>query len=84
MQADIERLLARLYTDPQLRERFLDDAAGVAQEAGLSPSEAEAVAQMSAQDLGIAARSYQSKRASNAPGHATRGLGHWLRRLVRR
>jgi hypothetical protein len=75
MQADVERFLARLLTDPRLRERFLADKAQVAREAGLSPEEAQAVAQMQSQDLRAAARSYQHKRDANAPRRRRRWLG---------
>jgi uncharacterized membrane protein YhaH (DUF805 family) len=67
MQADVERLLARLFTDHRFRERFLADPAAVAREAGLSPVGAEEVARMPAQDLHTAARSYQHKRDANGP-----------------
>jgi hypothetical protein len=39
--AEVQRLLARLYTDAPLRARFADDPVGVAAEFGLSPEEAE-------------------------------------------
>jgi hypothetical protein len=79
MQADVERLLARLLTDRALRERFLADPADVAREEGLSPEEAEAVALMPAQDLCTAARSYQHKREANARQRGARRLRDWLR-----
>jgi len=66
MQADVERLLARLFTDHRFRERFLADPAAVAREAGLSPEEVEAVARIPSQDLHTAARSYQHKREASA------------------
>jgi hypothetical protein len=78
MQADIERFLARLLTDPGLRERFLADRAGVAKEAGLSPEEAQAVARMPSQDLRTAARSYQHKRDANAPRRGRSWLAGWF------
>jgi hypothetical protein len=79
MQADVERFLARLLTDPGLRERFLADRAGVAKDAGLSPEEADAMARMPSQDLRIAARSYQHKRNSKASRPARNWLVDWLR-----
>ena len=46
MQADVERLLARLFTDPDLRERFIADPKSVASQAGLSEQESETIARM--------------------------------------
>jgi pantoate kinase len=80
MQADVERFLARLLTDPALRERFLADRAGVAKQAGLSPEETEAMARMPSQDLRTAARSYQHKRDASVQ----RGGRNWLAGLFRR
>lgn len=78
MQADVERLLARLLTDRAFRERFLAHPADVARGEGLSPEEAEAVARMPAQDLRTAARSYQHKRDASARGRGRRRLIDWL------
>jgi hypothetical protein len=64
MQADVERLLARLLTDRAFRERFLADRINVAQQEGLSSEVAQAMAAMPVQDLRTAARSYHHKRAS--------------------
>ena len=64
MQADIERLMARLLTDRALRERFVADSAALAHESGLSPEEAEAIAKVPVADLLTAARSYDFKRAA--------------------
>jgi anti-sigma-K factor RskA len=63
MQADIENLMARLLTDRALRERFRDDPAAVANEAGLSAPETEAMCRISVQDLFTAARTYEHKRS---------------------
>jgi pantoate kinase len=78
MQADVERFLARLLTDPGLRERFLADRARVAREAGLSLEEAQAVARMPSQDLRTAARSYEHKRDANAPRRGRNWLIRWF------
>ena len=79
MQADVERFLARLLTDPGLRERFLADRSGVAKDAGLSPEEAEGVARMPSQNLRAAARSYQHKQASKVPRPGLNWLVAWFR-----
>jgi hypothetical protein len=79
MQADVERFLARLLTDPGLRERFLADRAGVANEAGLSPEEAQAMARMPSQDLRTAARSYEHKRDAKVPRRWRNWLINWFR-----
>ncbi len=62
MQADVERLLAQLFVDGALRERFLLNPVRVALEFGLSPEECEAVAKMPSQDLQAASGSYERKR----------------------
>ena len=78
MQADVERLLARLLTDRGLRERFIADPARVAIDAGLSPEEADDVGRLPVPDLHTAARSYEHKR--NARQKAVRGnlLTRWF------
>jgi hypothetical protein len=72
MQADVERLLARLLTDRQLRERFLADPVYIAMAEGLTAEEAEMIARMPAQDLRAAGRSYEHKReAKREAAHVT-------------
>ena len=77
MQADVERLMARLMTDRALRERFVADPAAVARESGLSPPETEAIAKIPMADLHTAARSYDFKRA--AERRRTHPLLAWWR-----
>jgi hypothetical protein len=62
MQARVERFLARLMTERELRDRFVADAVEVAKQEGLTPAEAEAAAKISIQDLLTAARSFEYKR----------------------
>jgi hypothetical protein len=83
MQADVERFLARLLTDPGFRDRFLADRAGVAEESGLSSEEAHAVAMMPGQDLRTAARSYQHKRNAKLPRRRRNWLIDWFRAKLR-
>lgn len=78
MQADVERLLARLLTDQAFRERFLADPAEVARGEGLSAEEAEAVARMPVQDVRTAARSYQHKRDANGRKRRPNWLVGWF------
>jgi hypothetical protein len=79
MQADVERLLARLLTDRGFRERFLAQPADVARQEGLSPEEAKAVAELPSQDLRTAARSYEHKRGSIAGRGVRKWLADWFR-----
>jgi hypothetical protein len=80
VQAELERFLARLLTDSELRERFFADPAGVAKQEGLSQAEASAMAAVPAQDLRIAARSYEHKRKSAPPRRSRlRSLVNWFR-----
>jgi hypothetical protein len=79
MQADVERLLARLLTDRAFLERFLADPIDMARQEGLSPGEAQAVAAMPMQDLRTAARSYQHKRDSKVRCGGRNWLISWLR-----
>jgi putative modified peptide len=79
MQADVERLLARLLTDRAFRQRFLAEPARIAHEEGLSESEAKAAAEMCVQDLQSAARSYQHKRDLKAQSRARNWLTGWFK-----
>jgi hypothetical protein len=51
MQADVEKLMAQLFTDRASRERFVADPASAAKEAGLSAEETEAVLRIDVRDL---------------------------------
>jgi len=81
MQADVERLLAQLFVDGELRERFLLNPTQIAVEFGLSPAECEAVAKMPTQDLLAASRSYERKRQGKQRSGRLAGLKRWTRRL---
>jgi hypothetical protein len=83
MQADVERLLARLLTDGALLERFLADPATVARQEGLSPPEADAVARMPAPGLRAAARSFQHKRDASTQRSVRKRLGDRIRAALR-
>jgi len=79
MQADVERLMARLLTERAWRERFIADPAAVAKENGLSPQEAEAIVRVPIQDLLTAARSYELKRSAKRRKGWQSSLLNWLR-----
>jgi hypothetical protein len=81
MQADVERLLAQLFVDRQLRERFISDPRQVAGEFSLSAEECEAVAKMPIQDLLVASQSYERKRSGkHAPGKMAKFM-LWVRNV---
>jgi hypothetical protein len=75
MQADVERLLARMLVAPALREHFLADPLTVAAAHGLADDEGRALAAVDADELRNAARSIAAKRR-----HARRPRG--LRRAA--
>jgi hypothetical protein len=79
MQADIERLLARLLTDIELRERFIADPVGIAIAAGLSAQETETIARVSVQDLRVAGHSYARKRDAVRNGMRKTWILRWFR-----
>ena len=61
---DLQRFLARLYTDDALRARFLAQPAAVARECGFNDAQAERLAaEIDAESLTLAARSYAKKRS---------------------
>jgi hypothetical protein len=61
---DLQRFLARLYTDDVLRARFLAQPAAVARECGFDDAQAERLAaEIDIESLTLAARSYAKKRA---------------------
>ena len=63
---EIQRVLAKLYTDAVLRERFFADPQRVAEGMGLSFYEAHELAQLSAEQVNFFARSLQRKRLNEA------------------
>ena len=73
--AATEALLARLYTDPAARSRFLADPQGFATAAGLPPAQAQALEAIDRTGLILAGRSYAAKRAGlRVPSALTRIL----------
>jgi uncharacterized protein (UPF0276 family) len=58
--------LAVLYTDDAVRERFLANPEAEAREFGFSEADARDVARMNADDLRLAARGFEKKRAAKA------------------
>ena len=75
-----ETFLARIYTDADLRRRFLDDPQETARTAGLSPEECASVVALDRTGLKLAAKVFAKKRARlKRPS-----LGTLLSRLLRR
>jgi hypothetical protein len=74
----VEALLARLYTDPALRQRFLVDPAAISRDAGLTEAEVAALTRIDRVGLQLAADSYEHKRMA----HQERRIG-WRERLRR-
>ncbi len=60
--AETQRLLARLYTNGVLRERFFADPLKVGEELGLNPDDAHEMARLSARDVNLFASSLRNKR----------------------
>jgi hypothetical protein len=60
--ADVQRVLARLYTDGALRERFFADPEATGATLGLSADEARLLAHLPARETRFYARSLQRKR----------------------
>src|SRR5215203_4365823 len=60
--ARVQWLLAQLYTDASLRERFFAHAQAVSEEYGLSPDEAQPLCQLSAAQVTFFADSLRRKR----------------------
>lgn len=59
----LEAFLARLYTDADLRARFLADPAGEARRAGLDEASAERLTHIDRAGLELAAHSFAAKRS---------------------
>jgi hypothetical protein len=82
MQARVERFLARLMTEAELRDRFVADAVGVARQEGLTPAEAEAAAKVPMQDLLTAARSFEYKRSAKRRRSRGWSMLNWCHRRI--
>lgn len=57
-----EAFLARLYTDAELRARFLADPVGEARRVGLDEASAQRLASIDREGLELAAASFAAKR----------------------
>ena len=83
----LEVFLAQLYTDPELRARFLQDPAGVTQEARLSERDCTALLQLDRTGLQLAARSFAHKRRAKTARAPRSAAGfwrtHWRRWIAR-
>lgn len=74
MQSDVERLMAKIFVDSHLRERFLFNPKAVAQEYGLSADESSAMEIISAPSLRVSAQSYERKRTLKSQHNKIRGM----------
>ena len=63
MRPEFEAFLARLYTDTEVRRRFLQDPRGEAARSGMSAAECDALERVDRDGLELAARSFAQKRA---------------------
>jgi hypothetical protein len=79
----LESFLARLYTDPVMRARFLADPLSEAEQAGLSPAHRAAVLKIDPIELRLAARSFAHKRRKRAgiPPAPTTLVQRWIGKL---
>ena len=68
----VEALLARLYTDAELRARFLADPLSVSCGAGLDENEAASLQAIDRVGLELAADSYAHKRAAHSRSKTSR------------
>lgn len=64
--AEIQSALAKLYTDSELRVRFLEDSANVCRELGLKSEDAEHLSKISHDELGFFSDSLIWKRIGEA------------------
>jgi hypothetical protein len=80
MQRNVETLLARLFVDGDLRERFLKNPKEVALRYGLSEEECSQMEAVSAAGLQTASISYERKRSFKRNHAIHVGLrGWWVR-----
>jgi hypothetical protein len=77
MRPEFETFLARLYTDAQLRARFLADPRAEAERQHLTDEECLALERIDRTGLELSARSFAHKRALKAEKSRT---GSWWRR----
>jgi hypothetical protein len=80
MQDRLERVMARLLSDAEFRQRFRTDPHTAAAEEGLSSEAVAAMAAISLPDLETAARGYASQRRAKRE----QGRRSWLKRLFGR
>jgi len=79
MQRDVETLLARLFVEGDLRERFLQNPRAVASRCGLSQEECSEMESVSTSAFETAARSYERKRTFKRNHSRGVGLKGWFR-----
>ena len=85
MRREFETFLARLYTDAQLRSRFLTDPRGEAERHQLTTDECAALERIDRAGLELSARSFAHKRALKAAQRRRRSwFGRFAEALRRR
>ncbi len=82
MQSDVERFLARLFADADLRLEFFLNPKRVARQHGLSEKECCAMETVSLSGLRAAAQSYERKRSFKLQHGKNNGLKAWLLHLA--
>ena len=79
----LETFLARLYSDAELRERFLAAPANVAAAFGLTPAEVAALEKIDHAGLQLAAKSYAKKRQlRHKPGTLAQKFKKFIKRVA--
>lgn len=63
----LESFLAKIYVDETVRNEFLADPRGTAEQAGLAPAEIEALVNIDRVGLELAVRSLTRKREKSQP-----------------
>ena len=80
MRPEFETFLARLYTDAEVRARFLSAPREEAARQGLTAAECESLERIDRAGLEMAARSFAHKRALKASGRRARSWWNCLTR----
>jgi hypothetical protein len=80
----LETFLARLFTDAEFREAFINDAHQLAEAQSLDAAELDAVLAIDRPGLLLAAHCFAAKRRDTGTRGSSRRLRPWWRQLIRR